>query len=134
MTHFARVTNGIVTEVLVIDEETINTGLWGDPSEWVQTSYGTMEGVHYDEYGKPSKHQEKAIRGSFAGIGYIYDSVKDAFYPPNPPFPSWSISKDEKWWSAPVPKPTPSSDLYAVVWEEETLSWREIKRLDKGLA
>ena len=84
MAHFARVENGVVTQVIVIDQETLNTGHWGDPASWVQTSYNTQGGVH-SLGGTP-------LRKNYAGIGYTYDSVRDAFIPPKP-FPSWVLDE-----------------------------------------
>ena len=75
MAHFAKVENGIVTQVIVIDQETLNTGHWGDPASWVQTSYNTSGGVH-SQGGTP-------LRKNYAGIGYSYDAGRDAFIPPN---------------------------------------------------
>ena len=47
MSHFAKVENGIVTQVIVIEQDVLNTGLWGDPSLWIKTSYNTRANVHY---------------------------------------------------------------------------------------
>ena len=48
MAHFAKINEkNIVTEVLVIDQAEIDTGNWGDPAQWVQTSYNTRLGVYY---------------------------------------------------------------------------------------
>jgi hypothetical protein len=79
MAHFAQIDeNNIVVQVLVIEQDVINTGMFGDPKSWIQTSYNTIGGVHlYD--------QSKALRKNFAGIGYTYDPVRDAFIAPKPP-------------------------------------------------
>ena len=53
MSHFAKVEDGVVTDVLVISQDVIDTGLFGEPSLWVQTSYNTHGGVHYGPDGKP---------------------------------------------------------------------------------
>lgn len=111
--HFAHITNGIVDQVIVIDQETLNTGHWGDPAEWVQTSYNTHGGQHPD--GKP-------LRKNYAGIGFIYDSVRDAFYAPQP-YPSWVLDEATCLWNAPTPMPT-DGKLYA--WKEESLAWEEV--------
>ena len=113
MAHFARVENGVVTQVIVIDQETLNTGHWGDPASWVQTSYNTQGGVH-SLGGTP-------LRKNYAGIGYTYDSVRDAFIPPKP-FPSWVLDEITCLWSAPTPMPT-DGKMYN--WDEATLAWVE---------
>ena len=113
MSHFAKVENGIVTQVIVIEQDVLNTGHWGDPSLWIQTSYNTHGGVHTNG-GTP-------LRKNFAGIGYTYDSQRDAFYAPKP-FNSWSLDETTCLWKAPVDMPTEGQ--YA--WNEETLSWTEI--------
>lgn len=113
MAHFAKVENGIVTQVIVIDQETLNTGLWGDPASWVQTSYNTHGGQHPE--GRP-------LRKNFAGIGYSYDAQRDAFIPPKP-FNSWLLDEETCLWNAPVPMPT-DGKMYR--WDEETTAWVEI--------
>ena len=124
MAHFAKVENGIVTQVIVIDAETLATGHWGDPSLWKQTSYNTHGGVHYTN-GVPSEDQSKALRKNFAGIGYIWDEERDAFYPPQP-YPSWALNEDSCIWEAPVPQPAPKEGVYHM-WDEDTLSWKEVQ-------
>lgn len=112
MAHFAKVLDGIVTEVLVIEQDVIDTGLFGDPALWVQTSYNTQGGQHPE--GRP-------LRKNFAGIGYTYDAERDAFIPPQP-FPSWVLNEDTCLWSSPVPYPAGETPY---VWDEDTLSWVE---------
>jgi hypothetical protein len=75
MAHFAKIENGIVTQVIVAEQDVINSGLFGAPHTWIQTSYNTRDGVHILG-GTP-------LRKNFAGIGYYYDSVADEFLPPN---------------------------------------------------
>lgn len=113
MAHFAKVENGVVTQVIVIDQETLNTGLWGGPESWVQTSYNTRGGEHPE--GRP-------LRKNYAGVGYTYDAQRDAFIPPQP-FPSWVLDEQTCLWNAPVPMPT-DGKLYQ--WDEETINWIEI--------
>ena len=113
MAHFAKVVNGLVTEVIVIDQETLNTGLWGDPSSWVQTSYNTSGGQHPE--GRP-------LRKNYAGIGYTYDSNRDAFIPPKP-FNSWILDEQTCLWSAPTPMP---QDGQPYSWNEETTQWQQV--------
>ena len=74
MSHFAKVENNIVTQVIVAEQDVIDSGLFGDPKSFIQTSYNTRDGVHVLG-GTP-------LRKNFAGIGYIYDLVADEFNPP----------------------------------------------------
>jgi hypothetical protein len=113
MSHFAKVIDGIVTEVLVIEQDVIDTGLFGNPALWVQTSYNTYGGQHPE--GRP-------LRKNYAGIGYTYDAERDAFIPPSP-FPSWLLNEDTCLWDAPVPRP---DDGKSYAWDEDTLSWIEV--------
>lgn len=119
MSHFAKVIDGIVTEVLVIEQDVIGTGLFGDPALFVQTSYNTRGGVHYNQQGEPDG---PGLRKNYAGVGYSYDLVLDAFIPPKP-FPSWSLNEDTCLWDAPVAYPNDGKSYY---WDEATLSWIEI--------
>ena len=114
MAHFAKVENGVVTSVIVIDQETLNTGHWGDPALWVQTSYNTQGGVH-SQGGTP-------LRKNYAGIGYSYDVGRDAFVPPKP-YASWVLNETTCNWDAPVLKPNDDSKIY--LWRESDTSWVE---------
>jgi hypothetical protein len=113
MSHFAKVEDGIVTEVLVIEQDVIDTGLFGDPSLWVQTSYNTYGGQHPE--GRP-------LRKNYAGIGFAYDAERDAFIPPQP-FPSWTLNDDTCLWDAPTPRPE-GPVMYR--WDEDTLAWEQV--------
>jgi hypothetical protein len=123
MSNFAYIDeNGIVTSVIVAEQDIINTGVVGDPKNWIQTSYNTRGGIHYSsETGKPSEDQTKALRKNYAGIGYIYDATRDAFIPPKP-FDSWTLNEDTCLYEAPIPYPT-DGKLYE--WVEST-GWVEI--------
>ena len=113
MAHFAKVEGGIVTEVLVIEQDVIDTGAFGDPALWVQTSFNTHGGQHPE--GRP-------LRKNFAGIGFTYDAERDAFIPPKP-FASWSLNEDTCLWDPPTPYPN-DGKLYQ--WDEDTKAWVEI--------
>ena len=110
MSHFAKVIDGIVTEVLVIEQDVIDTGAFGDPALWVQTSYNTHGGQHPE--GRP-------LRKNYAGIGYTYDAERDAFIAPQP-FPSWTLNEDTCLWVSPVPMPDDGNVYY---WDEETQAY-----------
>jgi len=86
MSHFAQInSDNIVVKVIVAEQEFIDSGAAGDPATWIQTSYNTRLGVHYDPATKqPSEDQTKALRKNFAGVGFTYDAVRDAFIPPRP--------------------------------------------------
>ena len=107
MSHFAKVENGIVTQVIVAEQDVIDSGLFGHG--WVQTSYNTIANKH---------PENRPLRGNYAGIGYIYDATNDVFYAPQP-FPSWVLNTTTWLWEAPTPMPV--DGLYN--WDEPTLSW-----------
>ena len=108
MSHFAQVVDGIVTNVIVAEQDVIDSGLFG--TGWVQTSYNTHGGVHPDDV---------PLRKNYAGIGYTYDPVRDAFIPPKP-YASWVLNEDTCLWEAPVPRPT---DDKIYTWDETTGAW-----------
>lgn len=121
MSHFAKVEGGIVTEVLVIEQDVIDTGLFGDPALFVQTSYNTIGGQHPE--GRP-------LRKNFAGIGFTYDAERDAFIPPQP-YASWTLDEETCLWNAPVPPPSGETPY---VWDENTLTWVEVTLLEVMLS
>ena len=123
MSHFAKVVDGIVTEVIVAEQDFIDT--LPDSSAWVQTSYNTRGGKHY----APNTNDEDdgiALRKNFAGIGYTYDSTRDAFIPQQP-YPSWTLDEDTCFWVSPVPYPSvaPDENKY-YEWDESILNWKEL--------
>ena len=121
MAHFAEInSDNIVQRVLVIDQETVNTGAWGASNNWIQTSYNTRGGVHY----APNSHEPDggvALRKNYAGKGYTYDTSRDAFIPPKP-FPSWELIENTCQWEAPTPYPDDDKRYY---WDEDATSWLE---------
>lgn len=122
MAHYAKVHNGLVTQVIVAEAEFFNSFVDSSPGEWIQTSYNTRGGIHYQPNSNtPSIDQSKALRKNYAGFGYIYDSVRDAFIPPKP-YASWTLDEETCLWNAPVARP---NDQYR--WNEESLSWDEIE-------
>lgn len=114
MSHFAKVIDGKVVEVIVIEQDVLNTGHWGDPSLWIQTSYNTRGGVHL-QGGTP-------LRKNYAGVGYTYDSERDAFYAPQP-YPSWSLDETSCTWQAPFPAPEVTDDSGYYTWDESVVNW-----------
>lgn len=111
MAHFAKIENGIVTNVIVAEEEFIQSGIVGDPSSWIKTSYNTREGIHLE--GK------EPLRKNFASIGYTYDKILDAFIPPKP-YDSWVLDKYKCIWNPPFKAPEDEHDYN---WDESSLSW-----------
>ena len=120
MAHFAQLNeSNIVLQVIVVhnnethDENGVESelqgiqfcqSLFGENTRWLQTSYNA------------------SIRKNYAGIGYTFDSNRDAFIPPKS-FPSWVLSEDTCLWESPVPYP---DDGNRYSWDEETISWKEI--------
>ena len=124
MGHFAKVVDGKVTQVIVAEQEFFDTFVDSSPGQWIQTSYNTRGGVHYEPNSDtPSADQAKALRKNYAGIGYSYDSVRDAFIPPQI-FASWVLNEDTCQWNAPTPMPA-DGKVYA--WDESTVSWKELE-------
>ena len=108
MSHFAKVENGVVVQVIVAEQDVIDSGIFGHG--WVQTSYNTHGGQHPE--GRP-------LRKNYAGIGYAYDEQRDAFIPPQP-YASWLLNENTCLWDAPVAMPTEGGPF---AWSEETQSW-----------
>jgi len=115
MAHFAKINNGIVERVIVAEPEFFNTFVDTSPGEWIQTSYNTHGGQH-TQGGTP-------LRKNYAGVGYAYDSTRDAFIPPKP-YSSWVLDEETCLWNAPTPYP---DDGKVYSWEEEALSWIEVE-------
>jgi hypothetical protein len=111
MSHFAKVENGFVTEVIVAEQDYIDT--LENPSAWVQTSYNTFGGVH---------PENRPLRKNYAGVGYTYDVTRDAFIAPQP-YLSWALDEETCLWQSPIPCPIDGKNYY---WDETTLTWIEI--------
>ena len=112
MAHYAKVISGVVTKVIVADQDFMDNLVEEEAGEWVQTSYNTYGGEHLNG-GTP-------LRKNFASVGYTYDEAKDAFYAPQP-FPSWVLNETSCLWGPPTPIPD-DENLYR--WDEETKSWQ----------
>jgi hypothetical protein len=113
MSHFAKVVDGKVTQVIVAEPEFFDTFVDSSPGTWIQTSYNTHGNQHPE--GRP-------LRGNYAGIGYTYDAQNDVFVAPKP-FNSWVLNEDTWLWEAPVAMP---DDGKSYTWNEETTSWEEV--------
>jgi hypothetical protein len=123
MSHFAEIDgDGIVQRVIVIEQNMLNSWNWGDPNNWIQTSYNTRGGVHY----APNSNDPDdgvALRKNYAGKGYTYDKTRDAFIPPQP-YPSWLLDENTCQWSAPVAYP---DDGKRYNWDEDNTQWVEVE-------
>lgn len=125
MSYFAKIDGQfVVQDVIRIDQTEIDTGNWGDPATWVQTSYNTRGGVYYTPNANtPDPDQSKAFRKNYASRGCIYlpnGPEGEGFAPPQP-YPSWTaIDSFSYLWLPPIPYP---SDGKGYAWDEATLSW-----------
>ena len=117
MAHFAKIEDGIVVRVLVINNDDITdengdeqeslgialcNNLYGE-ANWIQTSYNNN------------------FRKNYAGKDFTYDQERDAFISPKP-YPSWLLDEDTCIWNAPTPRPDDDKKYY---WDEDTTSWKE---------
>jgi hypothetical protein len=114
MSHFAKVVDGKVVQVIVAEQNFFDTFVDSSPGQWIQTSYNTKANAH-TLGGTP-------LRGNYAGIGFIYDQANDVFYAPQP-YASWTLDNSTWTWQAPTPMP---NDGKAYNWEESTKSWVEL--------
>ncbi len=117
MAHFAEIQNNIVSRVIVVNnnellENEVESEIKGVEfckslfgGDWVQTSYNGN------------------LRKNFAGIGYLYDAMRDAFIAPQP-FNSWVLDEATCRWHAPTPRPTPDDSVW--VWDENNLMWQSL--------
>tara|TARA_R110000868_G_scaffold9836_1_gene48347 strand:+ start:2750 stop:3121 length:372 start_codon:yes stop_codon:yes gene_type:complete len=120
MSHFAKVCDGKVVQVIVAEPDFFNTFVDSSPGSWLQTSYNTRGGVHYGADGEPDGGT--ALRGNYAGIGYSYDAANDVFYAPQP-FASWVLNQTTWQWEPPVAYP---DDGLQYAWDEATVGWKRI--------
>lgn len=115
MSHFANIDdNNIVIQVIVAEQDFIDSGAVGDPSKWIQTSYNTFGGQHSNG-GIP-------LRKNYAGVGYKYDIQRDAFIPPKL-FDSWILNEETCLWNAPTPYPDNGKNY---IWNELGMIWEEL--------
>ena len=127
MAHFARVVNGLVTQVIVAEPEFFDTFVDPTPGDWVQTSYNTRGGVHYQpDSNTPSADQSKALRKNYAGVGFTYDAGRDAFIPPKP-FSKWVLNEQTCLWDAPT---QPPNDGQIYVWDDDSGNWALVPDLE----
>ena len=119
MSHYCKVVDGKVTQVIVAEADFFNNFVDSSPGQWLQTSYNTRGNKHYGQDGQ--EDGGVALRGNYAGIGYSYDYINDVFIAPKP-FSSWKLNDTTWTWEAPTPKP--EGGQYQ--WDEATVSWKEV--------
>ena len=137
MAHFAKIQDGVVQDVIVAEQDFIDDYCEG---AWVQTSYNTFGGVHYSYHEVEQSWVEDngetttvtsleryddsgiALRKNYAGIGFTYDSERDAFYAPQP-YASWTLNDSTCIWEAPTAYPDDGNQYN---WDEDTTSWLEV--------
>ena len=118
MAHYAKIEQGIVTKVIVAEADFFDTFVDDSPGNWIQTSYNTRGGVHYEpNLNTPSTDQSLALRKNYAGVGYHYDGT--GFYAPQP-FDSWTLNNTSYLWEAPVAYP---DDGQEYTWNETEQQW-----------
>jgi hypothetical protein len=114
MSHYAKVLNGKVIQVIVAEEDFFKTFIDTSPGEWIQTSYNT--------HGNQHTQGKTPLRGNYAGIGYIYDKTNDVFYAEQP-YPSWTLNQSTWTWTPPTPHPNNNKQY---TWDESTKTWMAI--------
>jgi hypothetical protein len=112
MSHFALVINDVVEQVIVAEQDFIDA--LPNATSWIQTSYNTRGGQH--------RLGGTPLRKNYAGIGYTYDAIRDAFIPPQP-YISWSLNENECLWHPPIAYP---EDGKSYKWDETMRNWVEI--------
>ena len=105
MSHFAKVVDGVVTNVLVADQDFIDNMIDTSPGRWIET------------------FKDGSQRKNYAGIGFSYDFTRDAFIPPRP-YASWTLDEDTCLWEPPVAYP---DDGNRYLWNEETQTWDAVE-------
>jgi hypothetical protein len=110
MSHYAKVLDGKVIQVIVAEPEFFTTFVDTSAGTWIQTSYNTHGNQH---------PENRPLRGNYAGVGFTYDHKNDVFYAPSP-FPSWVLNQSTWLWEAPTPYPTDNQNYK---WDEPTESW-----------
>tara|TARA_B100001250_G_C19769246_1_gene776285 strand:- start:81 stop:458 length:378 start_codon:yes stop_codon:yes gene_type:complete len=116
MAHYAKVESGTVTQVIVAEQDYIDT--LPDKDKWVQTSYNTRGGKHYNSV-TGLEDSATPLRKNYAGIGDVYDQSMDAFYEQQP-YPSWTLNTTTCYWDSPVAYPSDGKDYR---WNESSTSW-----------
>lgn len=124
MGHYAKIVDGKVETVIVAEADFIEMLTSTTSETWIQTSYNTRGGKHYDPITniEDTSPTNIALRKNYAGIGYTYDSDRDAFIPPKP-YESWVLNDESCLWNAPIAYP---SDGKLYDWDENSKQWVEL--------
>tara|TARA_R100000149_G_scaffold63234_1_gene34070 strand:- start:534 stop:983 length:450 start_codon:yes stop_codon:yes gene_type:complete len=144
MAHFAKINedNKVIGVLTLNDSDMLNADGVEDESVgqqylekhnnwpahlWIQTSYNTREGKHYDSDNNESEDQSKAFRGNYAAVGFTWDPDNNLFWP-RQPYPSWTKNMSNIQWECPAGDPPVLTDeeveqrsYYS--WNEENQSW-----------
>lgn len=118
MSHYAKVVDGKVVQVIVAEPNFFQTFIDSSPGQWLETSYNTRGNVHYAP-NSDTPDGGIALRGNYAGIGFSYDPLNDVFFPPQP-YPSWTLNNLTWLWDAPIPYPA-DGKFYS--WDETLKQW-----------
>jgi len=128
MAHYAKVSQGVVTKVIVAEPDFFDTFVDDSPGRWIKTSYNVRGGVCYDPATGQAVADQSIINGdearerkNYAGVGYKYDGT--GFYPPQP-YDSWTLNSSTYLWEAPVAYPDDGNDYE---WNEETQTWDAVE-------
>lgn len=116
MSHYAQVNSqGIVEQVIVAEADFIQSGAVGDPNTWIQTSYNTEAGVH---------PENRPLRKNFAGVGYTYDRVRDAFIamPATGSPTPWQLDEFSCTWSILLTEVTTNW-----IWDPVQHTWQQVQ-------
>jgi hypothetical protein len=120
MAHYAHITEeNIVDQVIVAEQDFID--ILPDPQNWIQTSYNTRAGVHYDPLTRQPDNGTP-LRKNYAGVSFTYDKLRNAFIPPKP-YSSWLLNEQTCCWEAPNPCPT---DGKKYIWNDTNQQWEVI--------
>jgi hypothetical protein len=130
MSHFAKVVDGYVINVIVAEEDFFDSHVENEPCDWIKTSYNIKDGKYVDpDTGEPMPNQEQYInddypernRGQYAVIDMVYDREHDLFYQQKEKDrASWRLNYETAIWEPPIPKPeTPPPSGYKYIWNED---------------
>jgi len=132
MSYFAKVKDGKVIDMLVAEQDFVDSYSDGKAGVWIQCSYNVIGGVYYDpSTGEPAETQSDFIndenparkRKNYPSVGWNYDITRDAFYDIQP-YPSWTLNETTCEWEPPVDRPD-YDNIYT--WNEETQTWDAVE-------
>jgi hypothetical protein len=118
MAHYAKVVDGTVVNVIVAQADFFDSFIDNSPGIWLQTSYNTHGGVHYDPITKEPDSTPQ-LRYNYATVGGLYDQDANAFYEKQP-YPSWTLNTETYLWEAPISRPNEQNRFR---WNEEDQQW-----------